>query len=206
MEAEMPARLHDFTPSPYHAWPAWAYGFLEAFRTSGVVLYACDAVGISRPTAYDLRRWNHEFAEAWEVAKQEATDLLELEAIRRGREGVNEPVFYKGQLCGNWFDAEGKLVDPGTPGARFVPLMKKRYSDRLLAILLSANRPKKYRRAAREVDVKVAGKVKHVHSVCAEIDELDREYERMFLAAPGPSESGHRANGEPQSVDSPQRT
>ena len=51
---------------------------------------------------------------------------LEDEAIRRAREGVDEPVFYKGEHCGN----------------------VRRYSDTLLIFMLKARKPDVYRKRA----------------------------------------------------------
>jgi hypothetical protein len=49
------------------------------------------------------------------------TDLLEDEALRRAEDGVAEPRFYEGRLCGH----------------------VQKYSDTLLIFLLKARRPQK---------------------------------------------------------------
>ena len=69
-------------------------------------------------------RYKHEdFAAQWDEAMQVAVDALEAEARRRAVEGVDEPVYYKGQL---------------------IDTIKK-YSDNLLITLLKAHRPEKFR-------------------------------------------------------------
>jgi hypothetical protein len=65
------------------------------------------------------------YAEKFASAREEAVDLLEGEALRRAVQGVEEPVFYKGER-----------VDKG---------QVRRYSDVLLIFLLKANRPVKFR-------------------------------------------------------------
>jgi hypothetical protein len=123
----------------------WARKFLDAFRLTGNHAAACRAAGIDRATPYRARASDPAFAAAYQDALDDATDGLELEAIRRGRDGVDEPVIYQGQLCGVWVGANGDVVARDTPGARLVPLTVKKYSDALLLALLKARRPEKFR-------------------------------------------------------------
>lgn len=62
------------------------------------------------------------FAAAWDQAYSDAAWLLEDEATRRARDGVDEPIFYKDVLIGS----------------------QKKYSDTLLMFLLKGNRPEKF--------------------------------------------------------------
>jgi hypothetical protein len=62
---------------------AWRAAFLNALRNSCNVLYACRAAGIGRTTVYDHRAKDAAFAQAWDTAKVEAVELLELEARDR---------------------------------------------------------------------------------------------------------------------------
>jgi hypothetical protein len=103
--------------------------FLAAMSASGGnVRRACEAIDVSRVTAYEWRNKDPEFAKAWDVAKQIGADSLEDEAIRRAFEGVPEPVIYKGKKTRNTI---------------------QRYSDTLLIFLLKGARPEKYRDNAR---------------------------------------------------------
>lgn len=97
--------------------------FLEVLREQANVSQACRAVDIPRTVAYDEKERDSEFAEQWEQAREAAIDRLEAEAWRRAHDGVDEPVFY-----------QGDRVDYIT-----------KYSDRLMELLLSANRPDKYK-------------------------------------------------------------
>lgn len=76
-----------------------------------------------RRTVYDHRTRDENFARAWDEALEEACDLLEAEARRRGVEGIDKPVYH-----------EGVKVDT-----------IKQYSDTLLIFLLKGARPHKYR-------------------------------------------------------------
>jgi len=98
-------------------------GFIEGLRFTGNVSAAARAVGWSRRAAYDYRDVHDDFAQAWDDAIEEATDALEEEARRRAVDGVVEPVYHQGQVCGGI----------------------KKYSDRMLEILLKGHRPEKFR-------------------------------------------------------------
>ncbi len=96
--------------------------FLEALAEQGTVTSAAAVVGLSRRAAYQHRRKDEVFAEAWTEARETFADNLEMEARRRAVEGIEQPVFHGG-------------VQVGT---------QRVYSDKLLMMLLRANRPEKY--------------------------------------------------------------
>lgn len=102
---------------------SWERAFLTAFARTGNATLAARAAKIDRSSAYKLRDEAPDFAAAWDEAKEMAADLLEAAAHRRAVTGVLEPVFYQGERVGSI----------------------RRYSDSLLALLLKANRPKKFR-------------------------------------------------------------
>jgi hypothetical protein len=54
------------------------------------------AGGSGRCYAYQYKSEHPDFSTLWDEAEQEAVDAVELEARRRGVEGRDEPVFYKG--------------------------------------------------------------------------------------------------------------
>lgn len=93
-------------------------------ETGGNVKRAAEIAGVNRTTPYtDQWREDPEFAAALPIAKRLGADALEAEAIRRARDGVEEPVgWYKGQ-----------------PGGYVT-----RYSDTLLIFLLKGAKPSKY--------------------------------------------------------------
>ena len=79
---------------------------------------------MGRSSHYRWREKDSEYREAFDQAKEDATDVLEAEAHRRAVEGVEESV--------GWYK--------GVPGGTV-----RRYSDVLLIFLLKALRPEKYR-------------------------------------------------------------
>ncbi len=99
-------------------------GFLAAFRETGNVRLACKAAGVGRSSHYRWLEKDPAYREAFDQAKEDATDVLEAEAHRRAVEGVEEQVgWYRG-------------VAGGTV---------RRYSDVLLIFLLKSLRPERYR-------------------------------------------------------------
>ena len=97
--------------------------FFTAIENGHPVRVACRAAGYARRCVYRWRAQDAAFAAAWANALQMAGDLLEEEADRRGRDGVDVPVFHRGEACG----------------------VKRKYADGLLLARLKAIRPEKYR-------------------------------------------------------------
>jgi hypothetical protein len=112
--------------------------FLEKFLKCYMIETAAKAAGIDRTTVSRWRRSDKAFAEKFEKARSEVLAVLEDEAFRRAYKGVGEPVFYKGEECGE----------------------VQKFSDRLLITLLKAYAPEKYRdsnsgKLSREVILKI---------------------------------------------------
>ena len=84
-----------------------------------------------------------EFHEAWDAALEIGNDYLEQEAQRRAVAGYEEPVVHKGiqAFVRDATTGELELDENGRP----IPLTIRRYSDRLLEVLLKARRPEKFR-------------------------------------------------------------
>lgn len=97
-------------------------GFLLAFRINPLVSEAARAAQIHSKTIYKWIDSNPSFAIAYKECQEEAADMLEAEALRRARDGIEEPVFYQGKPVG----------------------VIRRYSDTLMIVLLKAIRPHKY--------------------------------------------------------------
>ena len=88
---------------------------------------ACDHVGIVRHTFYAWRDTDEAFRNAVELALDDGLDVLEDEAVRRGVEGVQEPVYQGGELVGH----------------------KQVYSDKMLEMVLAGRRSAVYGRQAQ---------------------------------------------------------
>ncbi len=104
--------------------------FIEVLADTGIVALAAKEVGMTRETAYRLRRSPHgaAFARAWDAARHHAGSLLEDIAFERAIEGVEHNVYneYGEAIC-----------------------TKRVYNDRLLTFLLGALKPERYGRDTR---------------------------------------------------------
>jgi hypothetical protein len=107
--------------------------FIEILADTGLVSAAAKAVGMTRETAYRLRRSAHgaAFARAWDAARHHAGGLVEDMAFERAFEGVEH----------NVYDEHGEVV-----------CTRRAYSDRLLMWLLSHLKPERYGGAAAQRD------------------------------------------------------
>ena len=101
--------------------------FFTALENAHSVQAACKAAGYKRQVAYRWRRSDPDFDARWREALAFAIDLLEEEADRRGRDGVDQPVFFRGAQCG----------------------VKRKYSDALLFARMKAVKPHLYREGAK---------------------------------------------------------
>jgi hypothetical protein len=98
--------------------------FLEALADTGNVRHAALHIKRSPTTVYKHRQRDPAFAAAWDAALNSAMDtVLEVEAIRRAVEGVEQPVYYQGAQVGT----------------------RREYSDTLLIFLLKGWKPERYK-------------------------------------------------------------
>jgi hypothetical protein len=102
--------------------------FLEVLRATANVSRAAREAGLSSSTVYEHRARHPAFAAAWDAAVAEALDELESALIDRARDGVEKPVFYRGEQVG----------------------AVRTYSDALGMFLLRAKRPEIYARLAND--------------------------------------------------------
>lgn len=100
----------------------WVPTFLARLKQTGNVRKACRAAGISTKTAYVHHQRREAFRKAWANALDTWVDSLEAAAVKRGRDGVDEPIYQGGKLVG----------------------YKRRYSDVLLIKALQAFRPERW--------------------------------------------------------------
>jgi len=97
--------------------------FLNTLRNGMSIRAACEASGYTRSAAYERRANDAAFAAAWDAAYEEGTDSLEDEAVRRGRDGVEKPIFYMGEKVAT----------------------VREFSDNLLLKSMAMRRPEKWR-------------------------------------------------------------
>ena len=117
--------------------PAKQREYLEKLAETGLIAHTCRELNISREMVRYERKKNPAFAELEDAAKQYFAETLEQEAVRRAREGVQKPVFYKGSQVGHVTE----------------------FSDRLMEILLKGHIPEKYKDGLRggDTNVQVSG-------------------------------------------------
>ncbi len=97
--------------------------FMEEYKQCATITHAAQISKIVRQTHYDWISKDKEYQQAFAEAEVAATDALIQEARRRAIQGVEEPVFYKGEL---------------------VETIRK-YSDTLLIFLIKGALPEVYR-------------------------------------------------------------
>ena len=81
--------------------------FLDALAQGGNVRAACAAAGISRSTAYRMRRACGRFEQLWDAALLVARTQVEAVLADRALNGVEETIFYLGEAVatGRRYDA-----------------------------------------------------------------------------------------------------
>ncbi len=97
--------------------------FLAEYRTRGIIRLACEAAGVSRSAVGQWQQEDPVFLMDMKVCEKDAADRLEAEAIRRGVDGWDEPVFQTGKQVG----------------------VVRKYSDHCLLTTLKARKPNEYR-------------------------------------------------------------
>jgi hypothetical protein len=144
--------------------------YLDAVQRLGVIMRAVDAVpGLSWATVQHWRRKDPEFEDRLRDSRVQFSERLEQEAVRRAALGVDEPVFYKG---------------------RKVATVRK-YSDRLLELLLKKTNPEF--RDKITADVNVRGGVLVVPGVAPSIDDWAEATGAEVEEIPPPEENGEGA-------------
>ena len=96
--------------------------FLEVLSETANVAEARKAVGLTARRLFLLKESDPEFSRDWELCFNIGISSLESEAVRRAKDGVPEPVWYKGEEVGS----------------------VQKYSDGLLQFLLKGNMREKY--------------------------------------------------------------
>jgi hypothetical protein len=74
--------------------------FLEVFINTASVKVAAKAAGITRNAHYQWLDYDEDYVKAYAKAKTKSMGVLLDEAIRRGVDGVVEPVYHKGRVVG----------------------------------------------------------------------------------------------------------
>lgn len=131
-EDELEQPVDDDEPGERQDWPGIApkqAAFLHAFVIGGGnVVQAARAARIARSCHYDWLK-DPVYAESFKLAERQAGDVLESEAIRRAKEGVREPIYFRGSRVGYVL----------------------RYPEGTMQMLLRGAKPEKYREVKEHV-------------------------------------------------------
>ncbi|MFT4055985.1 MAG: hypothetical protein QM681_15890 [Novosphingobium sp.] len=102
------------SPSPHVSHTAWdadrKVRFLDQLSQKGDVRAACAFVGMSRTSAYLLRRRDAVFADAWTAALVLARRHVEEVLATRALDGVEEAVWFRGELVGTRRRYDSRLL------------------------------------------------------------------------------------------------
>jgi hypothetical protein len=107
----------------------WTQRFLRALERCGCIVHAARAARVKRRRVYRRRDQDARFAARMAVALDRAMDRAEGELFRRAVRGVLRKKF----------TGKGEPVNDPATGEQYV---EREFSDRLLALLLQAHRPK----------------------------------------------------------------
>jgi len=119
-----------------------ALRYLDMLAETGNFSAAAESIDITPSTASAWRKddgWKitlegeeYPFGELCEQAMKMFADKVEAEVVRRAVEGYDEPIVYKGQIMSEMDEESGK----------WKPITVKKFSDRLLEVLLKGQKPK----------------------------------------------------------------
>ena len=97
--------------------------FLDNVAATANISLSAEMAGFKRTAFYERKAIDEDFARRFELAYEQGIDALEEEALRRAFKGIDDPVFYKGDVVGHI----------------------KKYSDSLAMFMLKGAKPEKYR-------------------------------------------------------------
>lgn len=163
--------------------PDWAIRFLAEFAKHGVVSHAAIKANIGRNAIYERRKLDEEFARAMDAAEEDAADELEMEAVRRGKEGTVRAIYHGTRIIG----------------------YERVMSDTLLIFMLKARRPAKFRETHKVLHAGHDGGPIPKPEPVGPADLMARlaEYTAAFVArAGGQVASAPPSDGAGQQVDS----
>jgi hypothetical protein len=153
--------------------------FLAAFSVSGSIIEACRWSGTSRESHFRWMRDDPTYPPRFAEAEKQSTRTLEDEAVRRAKNGIEEPILYKGKPV----YVQGQ------------PLTKLTYDTTSLWKLLEARAPEKYKRDSK-IDISVQTQADRIGAKLAEVLTPDQlaaletqilEYEAKKKLAANPS-------------------
>ena len=147
--------------------------FLAVFAKEANVTLAAEKAGIAPKTAYEWRKKDAKFADAWEEAVKASNDVLRGEMWRRAVHGVESYVVSMGRMV---YEEIPDLDEDGSVKRdkrnqpmykRGDPIIERKYSDTLLMALAKARMPEFREKSQVEIDAQV-----HDHGTKALYDAI----------------------------------
>lgn len=131
--------------------------FLRHLTETGLLGTSCKMAGVARCTVDSRRKSDPDFAKAVETAMMLYRESIEHEVKRRAMDGVEEPVYYLGQVVG----------------------YTKRFSDQLLALHAKRHIPEYQDKST--VETKLSGGVGHHTLDMSQLSQESRDALRAVL-------------------------
>ena len=139
--------------------------FLKSFSMTANIRAACMSAGIDRSTVYSWQEHDSSFSLRFNIAEQEANDVIRAEIFRRAVQGYEKPVVSMGRVVYEEtpiLDKSGKPVlnDKGKPVVTYgKPVTERVYSDALLSLLARARMPEFRDKQSVDLNATVNGRI-----------------------------------------------
>jgi len=133
--------------------------FLRTFSMTANVRAACMSAGIARSTMYAWQETDQEFSLKFNIASEEANDVIRAELFRRAVQGYEKPVVSMGNMVYN----DGK------------PLMERVYSDSLLSLLAKSRMPEFRDKQSMDLNATVNGKIDSENTLHIDVRALNAD-------------------------------
>jgi hypothetical protein len=163
--------------------------FLDCLATHGEVRAAAARSGVSHETAYRARRRYPDFAQLWDAALVHARTRAESELGTRALDGVEVPVFQRGEQVGSWRKHDARYLfahlarlDRHVEANPDAVKRAERF-DEMLAAMAGHELPEHFAEACPEENIEGVppARAAFVEHVCGQaLDELDENSEEIF--------------------------
>ena len=120
---------------------------------------ACMSAGVDRSTVYYWQEVDTEFSLKFNIASEEANDVIRAELFRRAVQGYEKPVVSMGKMVYH----DGK------------PLTERVYSDSLLSLLAKSRMPEFRDKQSMDLNATVNGKIDSENTLHIDVRALDAD-------------------------------
>lgn len=134
--------------------------FLKSFSMTANVRAACMQAGIERSLVYYWQEHDPSFSLRFNVAEQEANDVIRAELFRRAVQGYEKPVTSVGKAV---YDKDGKL------------LTERVYSDNLLSLLARARMPEFRDKQSVDLNANINGQMNSTNLISIDTRSLSTD-------------------------------